>query len=200
MDIKIDNGAIAQINGTESPSLPRYTSGLINLANQTCQATRPSKVGQMSEIVADYIAQAENPDIEGWKQWHNDLWPDSAERASEAIYGHIEKLREALDAITPELVSLWVEDLLFNKTFGGLYVQPAVLAAVADALGLPHRGSTPAEEARGIDGYIGQTPVSVKPASYAAMGGLNEAIAAPIIRYEKTKKGLTVSFDETRIK
>ena len=109
-------------------------------------------------------------------------------------------MRDAINAITVDMVADWTEDLLFVKTFSGLYVQPAVLSAVADKMGLPWRSATPTEEARGIDGYIGRTAVSVKPASYSAMGGLSEEIEAPIIRYNKTKTKIAITFDEEKIR
>jgi hypothetical protein len=36
------------------PEFPKYTTQIMNTANQNAQATRPRVVGQMSEIVEEY--------------------------------------------------------------------------------------------------------------------------------------------------
>ncbi len=48
------------------------------------------------------------------------------------------------------------------------------------------------EESKGIDGYVGQTPVSIKPMTYKTKLGLPESIRIPIIYYEKLKDRVTV--------
>jgi hypothetical protein len=50
----------------------------------------------------------------------------------------------------------------------------------------------PYEESRGIDGFIGNTPVSIKPASYKSKNMLNEKIEAKMIFYSKKKDRIEV--------
>jgi len=50
----------------------------------------------------------------------------------------------------------------------------------------------PAEEAKGIDGYIGDHPVSIKPQSYESKQMLPESIGAQIIYYDKVKDGINI--------
>lgn len=56
------------------------------------------------------------------------------------------------------------------------------------------------DESKGIDGFIGEKPVSIKPHTYQLKPELSEEIEAPIIFYEKTKTGLKMSFPENLIK
>lgn len=51
------------------------------------------------------------------------------------------------------------------------------------------------EESRGIDGYVGDKSISIKPATYKTKAQLSEEIAAEIIFYEKKKGGITIQFD-----
>jgi hypothetical protein len=37
----------------EEPEFPKYTTQLMNLANQNAQGTRPRVVGQMSELIKE---------------------------------------------------------------------------------------------------------------------------------------------------
>jgi len=50
----------------------------------------------------------------------------------------------------------------------------------------------PEEESKGIDGYIGDIPVSMKPESYKAKRALSEKIQAKFIYYKKAKDGITI--------
>ena len=61
--------------------------------------------------------------------------------------------------------------------------------------GASYRLSETQEEAKGIDGYIGETPVSIKPDTYRAMAALPENIAVAFIFYTKQKDGMTIEFD-----
>lgn len=58
-----------------------------------------------------------------------------------------------------------------------------------------YRLATPEEESKGIDGYIGSTPVSIKPSTYKTQSMLIEEIDVTIIFYEKVKTGIEVDFD-----
>ncbi|MDO9028103.1 MAG: MjaI family restriction endonuclease, partial [Candidatus Roizmanbacteria bacterium] len=55
---------------------------------------------------------------------------------------------------------------------------------------------TPYEESKGIDGLIGDIPVSIKPVTYKIKKGLSENIKLKIIYYEKLKDGIEVDYSE----
>jgi hypothetical protein len=52
------------------------------------------------------------------------------------------------------------------------------------------------EESKGIDGFIGDIPISIKPITYKIKNSLRENIEAKIIYYEKTKNGLNIDASE----
>lgn len=62
--------------------------------------------------------------------------------------------------------------------------------------GTDYRSSSPVEESEGIDGYIGGTPVSIKPVTYRSMAPLTEQITTRIIWYEKVDDGVEVDYTE----
>ena len=89
-----------------------------------------------------------------------------------------------------------VRDLVVLKTFTGLRFQEAILKKVSECLKKDYRSSTAEEESKGIDGYIGDTPVSIKPHTYKAQSlRLSEQIDVSIIYYEKKKTGLIIEYD-----
>ncbi len=89
-----------------------------------------------------------------------------------------------------------VKDLVIVKTFVGLKFQEAILKQVASHTGKSYWTSDPAEEAKGIDGYIGDHPVSIKPQSYESKQMLPESIGVQIIYYDKVKDGINIFFEE----
>lgn len=93
------------------------------------------------------------------------------------------------------MVEQWVQDLVLVKTFLGLRFQEAILKKVAGQKSEAYRLSETAEEAAGIDGYIGELPVSIKPDTYKTMTRLPESIAVQFIFYKKVKDGLILEYD-----
>lgn len=196
MNYTLKNEHIGAYNGARICPFPKYTSQLINWANQNAQGTRPAVVGQMSELFPEFMASGEEISIEGWKKWYTERYPDAFETATDKIYGQIQNLQEAIRLIDKEMVEHWVEDLVISKTFNGMYVQKAILASLAEKKGMAYRLANPEEEAKGIDGYVGMIPYSVKPDTYKTMSRLSETIDVRMIYYAKTKTGLKIEVED----
>lgn len=177
----------------EPLNLPKYTAPLINLANQYAQGTRPRVVGQMSELIQEFPGD----DLREWDRWYREKHPRAIEEATDRIWEMVRKLKNATEKITREMVRNWVEDLVLVKTFVGLHFQEAVLKVVADDRGQDYRLAAAPEESKGIDGYIGKIPVSIKPVSYRAKKPtVRESIECEIIYYQKTDRGIRIQFAE----
>ena len=196
MVYNLKNENIEGYNETENYSFPKYTSQLINWANQNAQGTRPRVVGQMSELFPEFMNSTERVTIEYWKKFYILRHPDAFKEATDKIFGQIENLREAIKLINRDMVEKWVEDLIINKTFNGLYVQKAILASLADLKDLTYRLATPEEESQGIDGFVGDTPYSIKPSTYKTMDRLPEVIDVKMIYYSKTKTGIKIEVED----
>lgn len=189
---RVDISEIYEASDVEPPDFPKYTTQLMNLANQNSQGTRPRVVGQMSELVEESEARS----FEEWKSWYLERHPDAVARAAEKVRGGIEKLREAIEKIDDALVEQWVEDLVLVKTAEGLLIQGAIFNYLSEKVGQSYRPSTSTEEARGIDGYIGYTAVSVKPESYRSkVSTKQEEIDAAMVFYKKTNKYLHIVYE-----
>ena len=196
MIYNLKNEDIEGYNESENYSFPKYTSQLINWANQNAQGTRPRVVGQMSELFPEFINSTHKVTIEYWKHFYIMQHPEAFQEATDKIYAQIENLREAIKLIDRDMVEKWVEDLIINKTFNGMYVQKAILASLAHLRDTDYRLASPEEEAKGIDGYVGNIPYSVKPDTYKTMGRLSEVIDVKMIFYTKTKTGLKIEVED----
>lgn len=196
MKFNLKNEKISIHNGIAKNEFPKYTSQLMNLANQNGQGTRPKIVGQMSELFPQFLTSATSITASNWAQWYKSQKPNAVDVATEKVFEQIENLKQALNKINKDLVRLWIEDLLLSKTYNGLYVQEAILRELAERKGLAFRRSTPDEESQGIDGYVGNVAYSVKPDTYKTMNRLPEAIGYTMIYYSKTKTGLKIELEE----
>ena len=190
-EFKIKNAELAEAVSQKQHAFPKYTSQIINLANQNAQGTRPRIVGQMTKLFQEFGGKS----YEEWDIWYRTQKPEALDDATDRIYAMVEKLRVAVQEIDKSMVREWVEDLVLVKTFIGLCFQEAILARIAQRKGVDYRMATPEEESKGIDGFIGTTAVSVKPSTYAVKDMLPEEIQGELILYEKKKSGITVSFD-----
>ena len=196
MRYTLKNENIESYNESDTFNFPKYTSQLINWANQNAQGTRPVVVGQMSELFPEFMESTDEITIDNWRKCYVERYPDAFEKATDKIYAQVQNLRNAIPLIDREMVEHWVEDLVVTKTFNGLYVQKAILASLAERKGTTYRLATPEEESVGIDGYVGNTPYSIKPDTYKTMGRLSERIDVKMIYYNKTKTGLTIEIEE----
>ena len=200
MKYNLNNENIASYNKTKKYEFPKYTSQLINLANQNAQGTRPNIVGQLSELFPQFMSSlnsSEEASIEKWRKWYMQKYPHALEKAADKIFEQIKNLQNAAAQIDKNMIMNWVDDLVINKTFNGLYIQKAILASLAEIKGTSFRLANPDEEAAGIDGYVGDEAYSVKPDSYKnTMQRLPESISVKKIYYTKTKTGLKIEVED----
>lgn len=191
--MRISNEELTELAGANALHLPKYVPQIINLANQNAQGTRPRVVGQLSELFPEFLEETSDPTIEKWEKWYRDKYPDAINTATEKIKNQVMNLKNAIKNITDEDIENWVENLIIAKTYTGLYYQKAIIEKIANSKGLQWRLADKYEEAKGIDGFIGDEPVSIKPDTYGSKNMLSEVIAVKIITYTKKKTGITVN-------
>jgi hypothetical protein len=192
MKIKLTFDEVREYLEAPAPAFPRYVAPLVNLANQYAQGTRPQIVGQMSELIQDFPGRT----VEEWRKWYLDRYPNAIRAATDKILDMLKKLRDAVQEIDAKMVERWVEDLVIFKTFVGLRFHDAILKKVAELRNTSYRLSGPAEEAKGIDGFVGDRPVAIKPETYKTKAGLRETIEGEIIFYNKTKNAVEIELEE----
>ena len=138
--------------------------------------------------------------IEDWESWYLSKEPNAIKNATKKILGMIENYKSVLSIIDEEMIERWVKDLVIGKTFFGLKGQKAILEYLASELKLPFKLATADQESKGIDGIIGNTPVSIKPFTYKIKKGLPEEINVKIIFYKKNKNNFEFEYNQEEIK
>lgn len=190
--VKLKNEEIKKYIGLESPEFPKYVTSFINRANRFSQATRPKNVGQLSELIKEFPGRT----VSEWESWYCERYPETIRNATDKIANMIQNFKEVLDKVTHEMIERWVKDLVIIKTFVGLHFQEAILKKVAKVKGTTYSFSNEEEESKGIDGFIGSTPVSIKPYTYKEEKELKDRIPVKIIYYKKLNDGVEVDFSE----
>jgi len=145
--------------------------------------------------MSQLIEQCPKDNYENWVKWYSEKMPKAIDEATEKVYEMVQKLASAITVIDKPLVRRWVEDLILTKTFAGFCFQESILKAIAEKRWVKYRRSTPEEESRFIDGYIGDIPVSIKPITYKTKSMLHENIDVKLIYYEKLKDGIRVEYN-----
>ena len=183
------------------PEFPKYTTQILNTANQNSQGTRPDTVGQLNEIIEEYKEEYPDGDYEDWKEFYFEKYngEEKIEEATGKVYDMVVKMREAAEKIDRDMVNRWVRDLVLYKTYTGLgRNEEAILKKLSKEYEFPYELGTAEDESKGIDGYLGDQPVSIKPITYKQKGRLQEDIQAPIVYYEgySTTDALKLHVDE----
>ena len=192
MKITLTNEAIRMALEIPKIEFPKYASQIINLSNQNAQGTRPKVVGQLTDLIQEVTGRT----LEEWEQWYLKRYPDAIKTAKEKILTMLENLKDTMNKIDGKMVNEWVKDLVIVQTFIGLKFQEAILKKGAEIKGVEYRLSEKIDESKGIDGYIGDIPISIKPETYKIKKSLSEEIPAKIIYYKKVKNGIEVDYSE----
>lgn len=191
MIIKVPNAEIQELLAGKGYEYPKYSTQIMNLANQNAQGTRPRIVGQMSELIQEFGSGG----MAEWESWYLNRYPDAIDTATERVFNMVEELKKSIVLIDKKMIREWVEELVVIKTYVGLKFQEAILKKVSAGLQVEYRLATPEEEVQGIDGMIGSRFVSIKPITYKTMNELPEHIDVPIIYYEKKKSELVIEYN-----
>lgn len=192
MKVKLSNKEIRRLQNIETPEFPKYVRQLINTANQNAQGTRPKVVGQMTELIRQFTGKT----LAEWEEWYLKQKPEALKTATDKVLAMVGNLQHAMDKIDREMVGRWVRDLVVVQTFIGLRFEEAILKKGAEIAKSNWRKSNNSEESKGIDGFIDDIPVSIKPDTYKLKKALGEEIHAKMIYYKKVKNGVEVDYSE----
>ena len=186
--------SIDTLDGMQKRVFPKYATQIINLANQNAQATRPKIVGQLSEL----INKPSEKSFKAWQDWYLKNHPKAIDKAVAKIMAMLENMRYTMDLIDEYMVKNWVYDLVINKTAQGLIIQEAIFKDIAMKKGVEYKMATKEDGSKGIDGYIGGKPYSLKPLSYIDTPNTtneNFALKINMIHYDATNEYITYEIE-----
>lgn len=185
-EFKITRKQLSKVANYEPKPFPKYSASIINLLNRWARGTAPKVVGQMSDLAQE----CPHKDYNRWREWYLEKHPEALDNATKLIMAKLKEVAKAFENIDEKIVRIWVEDLVIDKSFWGLKIQEAILLRLEEITGKKCRLANKEEEIKGIDGFIGETPIQIKPSSYKSASNVkNEKLRAKTIYYEKNVDG-----------
>ena len=153
-------------------SLPKYVYSFINKSNELSKACGTHNVSHLHTL----IKRRKFRTINEWKKWYINRYPDSVETAVSKSY---DLIIEAIKNISGKETKIstkgkkqirkfcnqFVENLMFEKTFVGLKVQEVILSKLSEIMSEKSVWASPEDDSSGVDGYVGNIPISIKPKS-----------------------------------
>lgn len=177
---------------------PKYTTYLLNPAINLSQSNRPEVVGQMSDVIEEFRQKHPDGTFEDWVRFYFEEYDgeERLEEATEKAYPMVEKMKQAFEKVDRELTHNYLRDLVLFKTYEGFDIQETILRKLGEKYDRDVQRATADEESEGIDGYIGDQPIQIKPITYKE--NLQEDFGAPIVYYDenKTNKAMTINASE----
>ena len=196
---KIPKEKIKKSNNSEYTSNykpKKYHSAFLNTVNRDAHSSRPETVGKLAtEIFPKYVENAVEPSPEDWEKYYQDNHSEQYDNGLEKLKRQFELEKQAINAITDQDLSEYYDDLMFSKTFSGLYVQDEILRDIAADKNATYRKPNATEEGQGIDGFIDNVPYSVKSETYKGSAANNsETINAKMVYYSENKKDKNIEY------
>lgn len=142
---------------------PKYATQLMNVAQQNSQAFRPKYIGPVVETFKRMRDQKIPGTLSNWEEYYRQhLGEQRLVEAGKKIHAMLKKM--GIEWIDEEMCIEYSKETAYNKTHMGYGGQEMAVEAVAKHFGKSIRWPTPEEDsAQGIDAWIGETPVQVKP-------------------------------------
>ena len=98
--IKIKNNEIKELICGEIYEFPKYSTGILNLANRISGGTRPRIVGQMTDLIQEF----EGKSIKEWAKWYKEKYPNAINNATEKIYEMTQNFKKTINEIDKNLI------------------------------------------------------------------------------------------------
>lgn len=190
--IKSSNNAVHSSNYKPN----RYYSNFLNTVNKDAHSTRPETVGKLAtEIFPNYVESATDHSPDDWKKYYQGKYSKQYNEGLNKFRKKFEEEKSAINQITEQDLVDYYDDLMFHKTFVGLYAEKEILKDIAAKKKAVFRKSTADEESRGIDGFIDNIPYSVKPETYRSAAVSNtEIIDAKMVYYTQNKTTKNIDY------
>jgi hypothetical protein len=165
--IKLTAKHFASVTKRHRSEFPVNTKPILNIAVQNSRCTRVEVVGSMKEFFSEFLKDKKvGKSVDDWESWYytNKNGKQRIQDSTDVLLAYLNKMPLDHKVFTRDIAKAYVLDLVINKTHYGMSGEYHAIAAAAKYFKLPHRYSTAEEEKQGIDGWIGEYPVQVKPA------------------------------------
>ena len=191
----------------QDANIKKYQSEILNLVNKHGRGNDAKIVGMVSQEIKDYRANTDEPSLDGWKQYHQELADIRGINAGvEANWIKFKEMKKAIALIRKDTIRYWLENLVYNKTFAGLQAQDMVLRDIANRMTkkegkeYSYRNGNSDDEKAQIDGYIIAPDntvcgLQVKSDTYKSHNTIEGIAPVQYVYYKLNANELTYTFD-----
>jgi hypothetical protein len=177
---------------TVEVELPTYSNTLISMISNNARATRPESIGNLGQLKSEFKGET----FEEFKKFILSKNPKMIETAVDKILNKAEQMELRPSYINYSTVKIWLENLIFIKTFRGLYIESLCFKTISEKYNLSFIKGTIEDDSKGIDGYLNNKPYNVKPSSYKNKYDKSTRVNCDIIFYTIKKNILEIEYDE----
>lgn len=188
--IKLTQKHFNSVTERDRYSFPLYTKPILNIATQNSKATQKKIVGSMKEQFSEFLKQG-GVSLSDWEEWYMaNGGQKKINDATDKLYSMLVKMPVDKSIFTRDLANQYIEELVFNKTHYGMSGEYHSVVAAANYFNVRYRFSTAEEESQGIDAWIDNRPVQVKPHDSVKMHHVRnvaDVLKTLVITYESKK-------------
>ena len=177
---------------TVEVELPKYSNTLISIINNNARATRPISIGNLGQLKSEFKGET----FKEFKKFLLDNNPKMIETAVEKILNKAEEMELLPSYINYHTVKIWLENLIFIKTFRGLYFESLCFKTISEKFNIEFIKGTIEDDSKGIDGYLNNNPYNVKSATYKNKHDKSTTVNCDIIFYNIKKNTLEIEYNE----
>jgi hypothetical protein len=162
--IKLTATAFKDVVKRDRCVFPLNTKPILNIATQNSQCTRKTVVGSMKELFIEFQDADVGRSVDDWERWYlSNGGIKKIQDATDKLFAYLNKMPLDHKVFTRKIAEDYILDLVINKTHYGMSGEYYAVLATANYFELDYRFSTADEESQGIDAWIGDKPVQVKP-------------------------------------
>jgi hypothetical protein len=195
MKKSIENSETKALEILKGVKFSEHISHFLNYANRYGYGTRDDVVGFTSNMIREY----EPTSLEEWKKKHLLKYRNWRSKARKRIKSKLNEYSQIINSIDDKIIDDWIEDLVYLKTYQGYRIEKLIRLHLGREYNAYTRKPTVDEEKKGIDGYVGECPISVKPKGYPRKN-LKENLNGVLILYELKSGVLTYEYDHNDLK
>jgi hypothetical protein len=161
--IKLTQRHFVSVTKRNRCDFPKYTKPILNIATQNSKATQVKIVGSMKDQWTAFMATG-GRSVAEWEAWYmTNGGKQKIQAATDKLWAMLNQMPLDHAVFTRDLAEQYILDLVINKTHYGMSGEYHSVLAVAEYFKKPYRFSTAEEESQGIDAWLDDRPVQVKP-------------------------------------
>lgn len=147
----------------------KFKKGVSTILNKCCQWTKVFSMHNIGCIKENFIdfKEKDGQTLEQWQDYFsNEISSKKIEDMTNKVWSYLEEIKNNINELDKDDVKEYIEDVLFKKTFNGLNIEIEIIKEISNKYNYEYKFSNHIDEREGIDGFINNIPIQIKPNTY----------------------------------